>query len=166
MSHHITTKRLTLRPLGPEDAAPITAMIGDYDVVRWLTRAPYPYTHQDAVSFIDSNAEGQHTLAILADETFVGVVSNKEELGYWIGKPYWGRGFVTEAARAVIARYFTEGHEDLESGHLLHNAASRAVLCKLGFVDTVIQKRPSASLGKSVDVQRMTLSRAAWEQSL
>lgn len=163
MSHQLTTHRLILRPFVLQYAAAVAALVGDYDVVRWLTRAPYPYAEADAVEFIRRHADSKGVLAITSEGTVIGTMSIGEELGYWVGKPYWGKGFATEAATAKVADHFTSGHDVLHSGHLIANAASRRVLCKLGFSDTRVEDAPSLSLGCSVKIQRMQLDRATWE---
>lgn len=162
MKNVIRTSRLTLRPLEMTDADVITSLIADWDVIKWLTSPPYPYAVSDATWFIgDESSNGSY--AIVLDGTFCGVVGFGEELGYWLGKPFWGRGIMTEAARAVVADQFARGHDRLRSGYVLGNTASENVLTKLGFVKTDIREDFSAPRNEKVRLQEMVLTRENWE---
>ena len=86
------------------------------------------------------------------------------EIGYWFGVDYWGRGYATEAARAVIAYGFDElGHEMLEGGARVSNPASRRVLEKCGYVWTGVALTRVRALGASVPCDRFRLDRADWQ---
>jgi 8-oxo-dGTP diphosphatase len=110
----LRTERLILRPLGPEDAAQLHRLINDWDVVRWLSRVPFPYPRELADEWIASThkqraaGEAWH-LAIVGHENdkdvLVGCVGlmlepgeRSAELGYWVGRRYWGHGVAAEAA--------------------------------------------------------------------
>lgn len=151
----IRTERLTLRPLRPEDAEPIAAMIAEWEVIRWLTMPPHPYRLEDAEWFV--GRAGPRHWAITEGGPLMGVVSLKPDLGYWLGTPFHGQGYMTEAARAVLAWHFAGGGGQVESGHLLGNGPSRAVLLKLGFRDAGVERKWANSHGAEVDVQRMLL---------
>jgi RimJ/RimL family protein N-acetyltransferase len=153
----IRTHRLTLRLLRPEDAEPIARMIAEWEVIRWLTTPPYPYRLADAVGFI-SRAGPEHR-AITRDGALIGVVTLGDDLGYWLGLPFHGQGFMTEAAGAMLARHFAAGGCPVTSGHLLGNDPSRRVLLKLGFRDSHVSRSHSNSHGREVDVQRMERAR-------
>ncbi|MDB5371260.1 MAG: 7,8-dihydro-8-oxoguanine-triphosphatase [Roseomonas sp.] len=109
----LRTERLTLRPLGPGDAAQLHRLINDWDVVRWLSRVPFPYPRELADEWIASThrqraaGEAWH-LAIVEQEgeqdMLVGCVGlmlqpgeRSAELGYWVGRKYWGHGVAAEA---------------------------------------------------------------------
>ena len=158
----ITTKRLTLRPLYSDDAADISALIGGYDVARWLTMVPHPYQPADALEFIDGLQAGENVWAITTDGPSIGVVSIKPELGYWLGKPFWGKGIMSEAARAVVAAYFDTTEETLNSGYHLGNAGSANVLSKLGFVLGGTRTAFAKSTQSEVTIQEMALTHDAW----
>jgi len=111
----IRTERLTLRPLGAADAAELHRLINDWDVVRWLSRVPFPYPRELADEWIASThrqreaGEAWH-LAIVGQEgdkeVLVGCAGlmkksadeREAELGYWVGRRYWGHGVAAEAA--------------------------------------------------------------------
>ena len=154
----LATARLRLRTLLPGDAPAIAAGIGDWAVTRWLITPPWPYGLGDAEWFIaDAASEGAH--AILVDDQLAGVVQIdiEGELGYWLAPHFHGRGYMTEAVRALVARHFSGGGGPVWSGYLIGNAASCNVLTKIGFRNTEIVRKPSHPLNRQVDVQRMAL---------
>ena len=131
MPHAFSTQRLTLRPLGPQDAPSIARFVGDLDVARWLTRVPHPYGIEDAHAFIERSAGDEFTYAVIAQSTFAGVMSITDELGYWLGQPFWGRGYATEAAKTVagiVSDALVTADLSLERGRLvaLHFDRARA----------------------------------------
>jgi RimJ/RimL family protein N-acetyltransferase len=146
----IRTERLLLRPLRPEDAEPICAQITDWEVMRWLSQPPWPYTLQDAVGFIQSCSAHDLTttaFAIAREGALIGVIDMRinrallpqrgpgPNLGYWLGRAHWGNGYVTEAARGLLTCAFAAGvGETVYSGAFADNTASLRVLEKLGFV--------------------------------
>ncbi|MBS1302773.1 GNAT family N-acetyltransferase [Loktanella sp. SALINAS62] len=157
LARHIQTDRLTLRPVVPSDAGAIVAALNDWDVTRWLSVVPFPYTASDAAWWIGHADQPGHW-AIDAGDGLIGAVSIKPDLGYWLASDHHGKGFMTEAARAVVADYFCTSDADLESGHYPANAASRAVLVRLGFADTVLDTERQVATGMDVAVQRMRLA--------
>lgn len=143
----LRTERLVLRPPLPEDAPHITERIGLREVAWNLARAPYPYAHSDAEAWIERVPRGwdDDTAYVLLithrADGVIGCVSlslkpmDVWEIGYWLGKPWWGKGYVTEAATAMME--WAENTMDLRqfaSGHFTDNPASGRVLKKLGFV--------------------------------
>ena len=168
----LQTQRLKLRPLDLLDAPEIARLIADWDVIRWLTSPPYPYALSDAELFL---SHGDRTNCFAVDlcgdfgDKFVGVVSTsslknspQHELGYWLGKPYWGRGIMSEATAAVVEDCFACKTEPLVSGYLLGNDASENVLTKLGFAKTQIDVDYSRPLKTDMKVQKMQLTHADW----
>ncbi len=145
----LTTARLALRAPCADDAARITALAGDFDVARRLARMPHPYTAEDARFFFEAIAPVETVWAITrrGDAAFLGVVSwaRRETrggegdlaLGYWLGRPYWGRGYMSEAASAALAyARAVAPAARLVAGCFLDNEASFRILTKLGFVET------------------------------
>lgn len=137
----LSTRRLVLRAIDEADLPDITSLAGDWDVASMTARIPYPYTLDDARHWIEGLADGEFVRAITHDGLLVGLTGYmptpdraSAEIGYWIGKPYWGRGYATEAAAALVAHAF--GHarfERLECCHFADNLASQRVIEKLGF---------------------------------
>lgn len=140
------TERLLLRPSWPEDAGPLYGAIADEGIVRNLARAPWPYSFEDAVRFVNGEQPELFPNFILYKRTegapvIVGACGLGEhggaaELGYWIARPFWGQGFASEAGRAVVDIAKTVGHRKLVAAHFVDNPASGAVLRKLGFRQT------------------------------
>lgn len=158
----IETPRLRLRPPVLDDCADIVGLISDWQVVRWLSSPPYPYGARDAHHFVTEIANDR-TYAIEIDGAFAGIVSILSELGYWLGRPYWQHGYMTEAAGALVADHFRVDDTALVSGHFLGNQGSCNVLTKLGFRGTHLTETFAKPLQRSVKLQRMSLIRADWE---
>lgn len=159
----IRTERLRLIALSPLDAAEVTALISDWDVIRMLARAPYPYTIDDARAWLAKAQDYPWEFAIYTDR-LMGVVGITGHLGYWMGKAYWGRGFMTEATRALVDAYFDRAASDqIVSGHFDENPASGRVLSKLGFVETGRSQQFCRPRGAKVPHIEMALSRETWQ---
>jgi RimJ/RimL family protein N-acetyltransferase len=139
----IPTARLVLEPLRGEFAHALFVHIDDWEVVRWLTAPPWPYRLDDMRAFIaaaaSAHAAGRDaTFALTLAGLPIGVIGVEglrigPVLGYWLARPFWGRGYMSEAARALVGRLFQDGHGFVASGVLKGNRASLRVQEKLGF---------------------------------
>lgn len=157
------SERLFLRPAFPEDSAAIQTAIGEAAIVRNLARAPWPYSLDDARAFaaLPQDRRLPHFLVTLPGTGVIGSAGMGEhvtelgaqpELGYWIARQHWGKGYATEAARGVLHVARMLGHRRLTAGHFTDNPASGKVLRKLGFVPTGrIGQRFSLARGGVVD---------------
>lgn len=155
------SERLFLRPAFPEDWEAVLAGIGaDESVVRNLARAPWPYGENEARAFaaLPQDPRLPHFLVTLPGTGVIGSAGMGEndageaEVGYWIARDHWGRGYATEAASAVLRIARTLGHQRLTAGHFIDNPASGRVLRKLGFQPTGrIVKRRSCARAALVD---------------
>jgi RimJ/RimL family protein N-acetyltransferase len=147
----IQTERLQLRPLRPSDAEAIFSLLGNWEVIRWLSSPPWPYAPADARAFVETrmrrDPDRRIFLAVTLGDALiggVGVRANAAEasgrspiLAFWLGQPYWGKGYMTEAARAFIARLFASTAVDtIHTGAFADNVASLRVQEKLGFERT------------------------------
>ena len=159
--NEIRTERLVLRRLRPEDAGDLRRMISDWDVIRMLARPPYPYTSEHAEDFIAKAFRYPWEFAITGP-AFMGVVGITGHLGYWLGRPFWGKGYMTEAASALIDTYFAKDRSDIVSGVFTDNPGSRGVLSKLGFTETGVSKQMCVPRGEEVDHIDMILNRSTW----
>lgn len=162
--HTVETPRLVLKPVSSEDVPDLVHAIGNYDVVRWLGRVPYPYRAADAEAFVAGNTAKAGRVWFVHDETgLVGGVSVDGELGYWFRREVWGRGYAVEAAFAAIEAHFDDrraGH--LPSGHLPGNDRSRRVLEKLGFRPIGTRIVAARALAQQVESQSYQLTRTDW----
>ncbi len=134
------TARLRLRTVVDGDAIRIAALAGDWDVASMTGRIPFPYSEAAAHHWVDGLADQEEVFGIELAGDLIGIcgftldASGDAELGYWIGKPYWGEGYATEAARAVMTHGYTKsGVRRFICKHLTGNDASARVIQKLGF---------------------------------
>ena len=143
----LESDRVRLRPFVEEDAARVQSLAGDYAIADTTLNIPHPYEEGMAEQWIGGHRElfeaVTHVIYAVTDKAnseLLGTVGltierrfNKANLGYWIGKPYWGRGFATEAAGVVVAYGFRElGLHRVASMHIVRNPASGRVMQKLG----------------------------------
>ena len=166
----LRTERLMLRAPCRGDVPAIVRFAADRRVAENTARIPHPYGVDDAEQFIASiNREaGSATFAIVLDGVAIGVcgIELREagaELGCWLGAPHWGRGYATEAVRAVIDYGFGElSHDVLQSGARVSNPASRRVLEKCGFQWTGVGLYRIRAINSAAPVDRFRLDRGLW----
>jgi [ribosomal protein S5]-alanine N-acetyltransferase len=162
MPETMTTQRLRLRAPVQADASRIAMFIGDWDVAKMLARVPHPYREADAIAWIGSVDRSKRANYVLVHANgVIGAVGIEQradgvaELGYWLAKPFWGRGLVTEAATAVInAARVCGPRAAITCSHFDDNPASERVIQKLGFVATGEQQARSVS--RNADVRLLT----------
>ncbi len=161
---HLSTARLTLRPPSASDAVWIAREIAHPDVAPKLTSLPHPYTLGDAEVWLDGLGQNNGQYIVEAGDPIGSVTLKADpdhpELGYWLARGHWGQGYMTEAARAVLAAYFSVRPGPVPSGHVVGNVQSANTLRKLGFENTHIAAQTTPR--GVVEVQKMTLTRAAW----
>jgi RimJ/RimL family protein N-acetyltransferase len=171
------TPRLLLRPGFPEDAPALAAAIADEAIVRNLATAPWPYRMRDAEAFLAKPRDPVLPSFLVFERTdgaprLAGSCglgrrpSGAVELGYWIARPFWGRGIATEAAAALIEIARALRLPQLEASHFVDNPASARVLDKLGFETTrIVAPRMNCARGEEVPARlmRLELARAGCE---
>jgi RimJ/RimL family protein N-acetyltransferase len=167
----LETRRLVLRQPTLADVKTIARLVNDRRIAENLRRVPHPYSTDDAVAFITSTARARTDTVFLVEHagTPVGVAGLEHrapaepELGYWFGVEHWGKGFATEAARAVIdAAFEDDAVTRLTAGARVINTASRNVLEKCGFQWTGVELHRFHALGCSSPVDRFRLDRSVW----
>jgi len=166
----LATERLALRGPRRSDVKVIAALANDRRIAANTSRIPYPYGVDDAEQFVASvnKREGEACFVITLDGAPIGVCSvdlreDGPELGYWLGVPYWGRGFATEAARALIDHAFGDlEHDTLISGARVNNPASRRVLEKCGFQWTGVRLSRIRAINSAAPIDRFRLDRGLW----
>jgi RimJ/RimL family protein N-acetyltransferase len=145
----ITTARLILRPVQRDDGPVLLPLIANWNVAQWLGTVPWPYSASDMGEFLETvalpRADGPKPIfAMLCEGQPIGLVEcigqpataigRGTDLGYWIGEPYWGKGYASEAVAALVGRAFADPAADLiRSGVFEGNAASLRVQQKAGF---------------------------------
>jgi RimJ/RimL family protein N-acetyltransferase len=160
----VSTERLVLRPIGPDDAGAVFALFANWNVTRFLSAPPWPYARSDAdewtaiVSRPDEDGANESAFAICRDGALAGVIGARlrpasdlqrgagPNIGYWLGEPHWARGYMTEAACGFLAAVFQRlGSDMIYSGAFTDNTASLRVQEKLGFSragETMLYSRP------------------------
>jgi ribosomal-protein-alanine N-acetyltransferase len=175
MRIQIDTSRLTLRPMQKTDLSRLVCLANDLRVSANLSRMPHPYREQDGEEWLRKQPElwaGKADYVFAIDhkvDGFMGSIglhwmdrmtlddSFAWELGYWLGVPYWGQGFATEAGKGLIEAAI----HDLDPAHLVAgfattNTQSGHVLEKLGFYKVdAIRELSVVATGKSSPTQVM-----------
>ncbi len=159
----IVTERLVLRPPNSGDVERIAELTSDFDISRMTVRIPFPNPLADVRAWMQSGvASGERAfLATIANDA-IGVVSYfppphapQGELGYWVGKPHWGKGYATEMVRALIRHAFLSPDlNEIPIGHFSDNPASGRVIAKCGFKP--VGRRTLHSLARGQDVLSLT----------
>jgi RimJ/RimL family protein N-acetyltransferase len=143
----LRTARLRLRSLEREDVPDLVRLAGAREVAATTLNIPHPYSQDDALAFLENAGADFRAgrslvfaISISPGRALCGGIGltiarahKHAELGYWIGVPYWGKGYVTEAARAVVAFGFeTLRLRRIFAHHFAGNTASQRVLEKIG----------------------------------
>ncbi|MEO4045075.1 GNAT family protein [Hoeflea sp. CAU 1731] len=171
----LVTDRLVLRAPHKEDTDAIACLANNVQVATMVSRMPHPYTRKDAAEFIKRTKTGALGKCIYAvtdadNGRFLGCCGVEPqqdavtlELGYWIGEPFWGKGYATEAAHAVIDMAFrTRDIEFIDVRCRVTNPGSRRVIHKCGFQFQGTGMVTSLALGASVPVEWYRLDRKTW----
>jgi ribosomal-protein-alanine N-acetyltransferase len=147
---------LELRYFSINDAARISELLNDDKMAEWASNIPYPYSDKDALDWLDSCLEQNCSPhAILLENDIVGCISywptdNKIEIGYWVGRQYWGKGICTRAIKLLM------GQDQFPKGKVIvaevaaENTASKKVLLNCGF-----------SLTKKISIENHNINIAA-----
>jgi RimJ/RimL family protein N-acetyltransferase len=168
----LETERLVLRAPRLEDAKTIAALANDRRIAENTARIPHPYKLSDAKDWISAAGmrSGERTFVItFASGAIIGACGLEmrdppvPELGYWLGVPHWGKGYATEAVRALIDHAFTDlDHEALNAGARVTNPSSRRVLEKCGFQWVGVGLCRIRALHSSAPIDRFRLERGIW----
>jgi [ribosomal protein S5]-alanine N-acetyltransferase len=174
----ITTDRLLLRPFSRDDIPALLPLIGAREVAATTLRIPHPYSAEDAEAFLRHTEEVREKgtgvrcgIFLKHDATLcggIGLVSNLEhhhaELGYWLGVPFWGKGYCTEAAQAVVSFGFEVLNlHRIHAGHFSSNPASGRVLRKLGMKHEGVLRQHICKWGDYIDVETYALLASEYE---
>jgi RimJ/RimL family protein N-acetyltransferase len=164
----ITTPRLRLRAPKAREAERIARIADDSGIGRMTSRMPHPYGLSDAEGFLahvrQADPAKERVFAIeRADAGLIGMIGfhqgdlGRTELGYWLGRAYWGAGYATESVRELLAwARDAWGRRMVMAGHFADNPASGEVLIKAGFLYTGdVQRRWSTARSEVVPTRMM-----------
>jgi RimJ/RimL family protein N-acetyltransferase len=154
----VSTERLILRGPVVTDAAALVAICGDRNVAGMTTSLPHPYGLADAEQWIvrAQACDWRRNALFVIEHHAFGVVGlldfdhdrgPRAEIGYCLGRPYWNRGYATEAVRGALRWVKRDWRRNVVvAGHFADNPASGQVLCKAGFLYTGdVELRPCAA---------------------
>ncbi|WP_150525283.1 GNAT family N-acetyltransferase [Roseibium sediminis] len=156
----IRTERLVLRQPKASDIQKYEEWLGDFEVSRMLAQVPYPYDMEAGKKRLRQVMEWWEKPSTAPELVFhidykgqmIGAVSFKAlhetpDIGYWLGRPFWGQGFISEAVAAAIDWLFqTTDHEMVFGTAMEENENSINVLTKCGF--EMIGRSASMSLAR------------------
>ncbi|MBE9182386.1 GNAT family N-acetyltransferase [Oculatella sp. LEGE 06141] len=173
------TERLILRPFTLADASTVQQLVGDRDVAAKTLSISHPYEDGMAEAWIKTHAlkfakRQTVTFAIVLQQTnqLCGAIGlhieadyNSAEMGYWIGKPFWGNGYCTEAAAEVVRYGFDQLHlHRIEATHFSTNPASGRVMQKVGMRHEGHRRQYTLKWGKYEDVELYGILKSDWQQ--
>jgi RimJ/RimL family protein N-acetyltransferase len=159
------------------DAPRVAELCGDWEVASMTALIPHPYSLEMAESFIgacreacESGRAPTYAIARVDDGALVGAIAiantpeSGDSLGYWIGRPYWGHGYATAAARAMLALAFSHlGIDVLTAIHLVRNPASGRVMAKCGMSEVRREMRPHR--GEIEEFRVWRIDADAWDRA-
>ena len=155
MNKFLTTERLILRPMRMEDAEAVTRWVSDRRVAEMTTLIPHPYSLADALGWLErvtsydsKNIHQVFAITLREGGELIGCIGLHgdedapwAEFGYWLGVPFWGNGYATEALSEILRFGFEDrGLRRIEACHFAHNPASGRVMQKAGLVHEGTQK--------------------------
>jgi RimJ/RimL family protein N-acetyltransferase len=168
----LETERLVLRRFRLEDAPEVQRLAGAREVAAGTMEIPHPYPDGAAEAWISRTESDSRTFAVerREDGALVGAIGlriepehDRGELGYWVGVPYWGRGYATDAARAVVRYGFeVEGLNRIYAFHFSNNPASGRVLEKAGMRHEGVRRRHTLKRGEYLDSECYAILRGEW----
>ncbi|HEX9749691.1 MAG TPA: GNAT family N-acetyltransferase [candidate division Zixibacteria bacterium] len=173
----LKTDRLVLRGFIPEDAPRVQALAGNRAVAATTALIPHPYPDGEAERWIETHnkeyGEGRSVtfaVTLRGSGELIGACSltlcgrhKRAEIGFWIGEPYWGFGYATEAARAVIAFGFARGLNRIFAEHYHVNPASGRVLQKAGMTHEGTNRQHMIKWGKPMDCEVYGILASEWK---
>ena len=171
----LDTARLRLRRMRPEDAPEIARLLDDWEVARHTSNIPFPYERSVADDFIAKvgveMAEGR-ALVFAVEERLTGklagcvgasLTGHIAEIGYWIGREFWGKGYATEAVRRCLRALFQNfGLGTVWGAVLPENPASRRVMEKAGLLFERTQRMDMPVRNRCTELEVFIVSREQW----
>jgi RimJ/RimL family protein N-acetyltransferase len=177
----LKTARLLLRPFAFTDAADVQRLAGEFSIADTTLAIPHPYEDGMAEQWIaghdgDFKAGKRVAFAITncSDGLLLGAISlmniqsgHQAELGYWIGKPFWNKGFCTEAGKEVLKYAFLDlALIRVYANHFSRNPASGKVIRKLGFTHEGSRRQQVRKWDKFEDDELYGLLKQDWQTQM
>jgi ribosomal-protein-alanine N-acetyltransferase len=170
----LETPRVRLRPYTETDIPELLPLIGTPEVAATTLRIAHPYTEQDAKAFLSLAKDPDKlwlAITLRSDGRQIGGIGLRvenqhqhAELGYWLGAPFWGHGYATEAAREILRYGFeTLALHRIFASHFKHNPASGRVLKKIGMKYEGCQREHLLKWDRFVDSELYGILRREWE---
>ena len=175
----LQTERLLLRGFRPADAPAVRELAGAFEVAKTTLNIPHPYKESMAEAWISTHQEDFEAgrslifaLTLAEQQQLIGAMGliitsryNRAELGYWVGKPYWGHGYATEAAAAVLRFGFQELNlNKIHASHMSHNPASGRVMQKIGMQQEGLLQQHALKWDQFVDLAVYGILATDWRQ--
>ena len=178
--NQIETDRLLLRPWRDADAPRLVKLANHPEIAHMLASMPHPYSLSDAEDFLErlrnlpaSAAQFATTLKGAGDELIGGIgygltrrqdkPSDEIDFGYWLGIDYWGKGYASEAAHAVVRHAFEVNSIDrIDTDYLATNPASGRILERVGFMDQGESTCHSSGSGLTKPSRKMVLTKTRY----
>jgi RimJ/RimL family protein N-acetyltransferase len=177
----LETGRLILRPVTENDADDIYQNVKDYDIARWLINLPHPYPEDGAIKYIKEATELMKNglsyelpIRLKSSGKMIGVMAvlkvdkknRNAELGYWIAKKHWNKGFATEAGlRALGFGFNVLNLERMYAKCVPDNKASNRVMEKLGMKYEGTLRHEVLKEGKYFDMSYYGIVKHEWEEN-
>lgn len=169
----LSTARLTLRPFTLADVPAVQGLASAYEVALNTLLIPHPYPEGAAEEWIRTHEPGFEANKVHHFAIDDGQVAGSmalimkpgaiAEIGYWIGVPYWGRGYATEAGREIVRYGFEECQlQRIFAGHYTRNPASGRVLQKLGMQYEGTLRHHVLKWNEYLDVAYYGILRGEW----
>ncbi len=158
-----------------DDLADIVYLANNRSIASMLATMPHPFGLDDAKKLISRaqnivDNQAYFAIRLISTGRFIGAGGygpskdgDAVHLGYWIGEPFWGQGYATEAAQMLTDHAFT--HTSLDTLHAtcrVNNPASRRVIIKSGYQYRDLSMLRSLGAGGVVSVERFNLDRKTW----
>ena len=170
----LETARLRLRPYTEADIPELLPLIGTREVAATTLRIAHPYTEQDAKAFLQLAKDPDKlwlAITLRSDARQIGGIGLRvekhhqhAELGYWLGVPFWGHGYATEAANEMVRYGFdTLALHRIFASHFKHNLASGRILTKIGMKHEGCQREHLRKWDQFVDSELYGILRREWE---
>lgn len=174
----LNTERLVLRAFTLQDAERVQQLAGSRAVAETTLNIPHPYESGMAEAWISTHEAsfvegGGVVFAMVLAETneLIGAIGltitqrfNHAELGYWVGQPFWGKGYATEAAAKLLAYGFDalKLHR-IHATHMIHNPASGRVMEKIGMRKEGLLKEHALKWDQYVDLAVYGFLQSDWD---